>query len=75
MNATLHTLPVGGRARIRAVADQPMRVRMASMGLRPGAEITVIARAAGGSRIIRVGDARLSIARDLARGIEVEHVL
>jgi len=75
MDATLLSLAVGQRARIRSVDDQPLRVRMASMGLRPGAEVTLVARTAGGGRIVRVGDARLSVARDLARGIEVEHVL
>lgn len=65
-------VPIGTRARIVAVADQPLRVRMASMGLRAGAEISVLSRAASGSRIVRVGDARLSVARDLAAGIEVE---
>lgn len=69
---TLKDLPVGSRAHVTAVGDQPMRVRMASMGLRPGAEISVIARGASGSRIVRVGDARLSVARDLAATIEVE---
>ena len=69
---TLHDLPIGGRARVRSVAEQPLRVRMASMGLRPGAEVQVIARAASGSRIVKVGDARLTVARELAVDIEVE---
>ena len=68
----LYRLPVGARARVLEVADQPLRVRMASMGIRPGAEVQVLARAASGSRIVRVGDARLSVARQLAEGIAVE---
>ena len=68
----LSDVPIGTRARIVAVAEQPLRVRMASMGLRAGAEISILSRAASGSRIVRVGDARLSVARDLAAGIEVE---
>lgn len=71
---TLRELPVGGRAHVSAVGDQPMRVRMTSMGLRPGAEISIIARGASGSRIVKVGDARLSIARELAASIEVEPI-
>lgn len=71
---TLHALPVGAVARIHAVAEQPLAVRMAAMGLRPGAELRVLARGANGSRLVRVGDARLSVARELARGIEVAHV-
>lgn len=71
---TLMDLPVGGHAQVSAVGDQPLRVRMASMGLRPGAEISVISRGASGSRIVRVGDARLSVARELAATIEVEPI-
>lgn len=71
---TLKELPVGSRAHVSVVADQPMRVRMASMGIRPGAEISIISRGASGSRIVRVGDARLSIARELAASIVVEPI-
>lgn len=68
---TLSDLPVGRRASVRTVAEQPLRVRMASIGLRPGAEVVVLARGASGSRLVRVGDARLSLARELAGCIEV----
>ena len=68
---TLSDLPVGLRASVREVAEQPLRVRMASMGLRSGAEVMVVARGASGSRLVRVGDARLSLARELAACIEV----
>lgn len=71
---TLGNLPVGVPARILAIAERPQRVRMAAMGLRPGAEVRVLARSASGSRIVRVGDARLTVARELAASIEVEHV-
>ena len=71
---TLHALAVGARARVLAVAEQPLRVRMESMGLRPGAEVSVLARTASGSRLVKVGDARLTLARELARSIEVEPV-
>ena len=71
---TLRDLPVGVAALVLSMRDQPLRIRMASMGLRPGAELTVLARGASGSRLVRVGDARLSLARELAAGIEVEPV-
>lgn len=71
---TLHDLPVGGRARVLEVHAQALHVRMASMGLRPGALVTVVSRGASGSRLVRVGDARLSVARELARAIAVEVV-
>lgn len=69
---TLREVPIGARATVRAVAEQPLRVRMESMGLRPGVEVSVVARAASGSRIIRVGDARLTLARELVALIDVE---
>lgn len=69
---TLREVPVGARALVTAVAEQPLRVRMESMGLRPGVEVAVVARAASGSRVIRVGDARLTLARELVALIDVE---
>ncbi len=71
---TLHGLPVGAVARIRSVRKQPLAVRMEAMGLRAGAEIAMVAHGASGSCLVRVGDARLSLARELARDIEVETV-
>lgn len=70
--SSLRSVPVGARARVTAVAEQPLLVRMASMGLRPGVELQVLARAASGSRIVRVGDARLTLARELVAVIDVD---
>ena len=72
MPTSLHSLPRGASATVLSVDDQPLRVRMASMGIRPGASILVVARSAAGSRVVRVGDARLTIAKELALGIAVE---
>ena len=71
---TLHRLPVGHSGRISAVADQPLAVRMQSMGIREGAAVTMVAHAASGSRLVRVGDARLTLAKELCLAIEVADV-
>lgn len=65
---------VGVRLRLIEMPDHPLTTRMISMGLRAGAEVTVVAKAASGSRIVRVGDARLSVAKALCRQISVVEV-
>ena len=74
MPNTLLSLPVGAVARITEVADQALHTRMQSMGLRAGAEIAVVAKGASNSRLIRVGDARLSLAKVLCEAIAVEQL-
>lgn len=69
--STLHGLAVGAIARIGSIAEQPLRVRMTAMGLRPGAEVIMVAHGARGSRLVRVGDARLALAREVALSIEI----
>ena len=46
-------------------ADLPVarRLRLAELGLRAGATVTVLRRTAGGGRIIGVGDARVAVGR------------
>lgn len=72
MQHTLLSLPVGRTARIVEVADQALHTRMQSMGLRAGATVTVMAKGASRSRLVRVGDARLSLAKVLCEAITVE---
>ena len=67
----LPAAPLGVALRIAAIAPSALLTRMQSMGIRAGAEITVIAKAAAGVRIIRVGDARISLAKPLCRLITV----
>ena len=74
MPHSLLSLPVGASARIVEVADQPLHTRMLSMGLRDGATLTVIAKGASQSRLVRVGDARLSLAKVLCEAIAVEPI-
>lgn len=70
--STLFHAPVGVDMRITAITTSPLATRMQSMGIREGALVRVIARAAAGVRIVRVGDARISLAKALSRGITVD---
>jgi ferrous iron transport protein A len=45
--------------------------RLAELGLRPGAVVTVLRRTAGGGRIVAVGTARVALGRETARGLDV----
>jgi Fe2+ transport system protein FeoA len=52
-----------------AVAE---RLRLAEFGLRPGALVNVLARTAGGGRVVGVGPSRVAIDRATAARIAVE---
>ncbi len=68
---TLAELPIGVAARV-VVVDQRRRAGLASHGIRPGVVVEVEVDAPfGGPRIIRLGFARLALARDIARAIRV----
>jgi ferrous iron transport protein A len=63
---TLETAPCGhplllGEPRLPAAR----RLRLAELGLRPGATVTVLRRTAGGGRIVGVGDARVALGRSV----------
>lgn len=49
-----------------------MRSKLYSMGLVPGAALTVLSRNGGGPVILRVKDSRLAIGRGMAQKIIVE---
>jgi len=63
---TLASAPLGvplllGRADLPAAR----RLRLAELGLRAGATVTVMRRTAGGGRIVAVGDARVAVGRNV----------
>lgn len=63
---TLATAPLGVPVRLgRAALPGPRRLRLAELGLRAGATVTVLRRTAGGGRIVGVGDARVAIGRSV----------
>ena len=70
-DCTLAELPAGLHARILAI-EGPEVPLLAAHGLHPGAVVTVDDDAPfGGPRIIRLGAARLAIARTVARSVTV----
>jgi Fe2+ transport system protein FeoA len=51
------------------------RLRLAELGLRPGAVVTVLGRTAGGGRIVGIGDARVAVGRTLLASLLVTRAL
>lgn len=69
----LSALPPGVAAHVRAVSAESGEVlRLREMGLRPGALVRMVGRAAGGSRVVTIGAARIAIDGGTASLIEVE---
>lgn len=53
--ATLFDIPVGNRAVINAATvDATLNRRLRELGLRKGAEVTVMQKTAGGGRVVKV---------------------
>jgi len=57
----------------QAALPAPRRLRLAELGLRPGATVTVLRRTAGGGRIVGVGDARVAVARAVLQQVTAVH--
>ncbi|MDQ1288167.1 MAG: ferrous iron transport protein [Actinomycetota bacterium] len=53
----------------RAALPAPRRLRLAELGLRPGATVTVLRRTAGGGRIVGIGDARVAIGQGVLTAV------
>ena len=69
---SLASVPAGVRGTLalgRVPADAG--VRLARLGLRVGAEVTVLSRTAGGGRIVAVGTARIGLDRDTSRRLQL----
>jgi Fe2+ transport system protein FeoA len=47
-------------------------LRLAQLGLRAGAGVTVLARTAGGGRLVGVGTTRIGLDRDTSRQLELQ---
>jgi len=59
--------------RLTAVALGPAdRLRLAELGLRPGAVVTVRRRMAGGARLLGLGTSRIAVDPRIARALAVE---
>lgn len=47
-------------------------LRLAELGLRPGARVVVLHRTAGGGRVVGVGHGRVALDRTVTSALEVE---
>lgn len=50
----------------------PDRLRLAELGLRPGAVVTVLSRVAGNGRLLALGPSRIAVDFATARALVVE---
>lgn len=66
-------LPAGQMARVVAVAGpgRGVRLRLRTLGLRPGARLTLLHRGPGGPVLIEVDGCRLALGQGVARRILV----
>ena len=71
---TLASAPFGVSLLLeQAALPAPRRLRLAELGLRPGATVTVLRRTAGGGRIVGVGDARVAVGRAVLEQVTAVH--
>ena len=70
-SSTLDTTPTGRLSRISAVEGTD-RLRLAELGLRVGALVTVVRRTAGGGRLLALGVDRIAVDRATARRVMAE---
>jgi ferrous iron transport protein A len=69
---SLASVPLGVTG-ILALGSLPRSagLRLAQLGLRSGAGVTVLARTAGGGRLVGVGTTRIGLDRDTSRQLEL----
>ena len=64
--------PVGSPVEIVAVSvTEAVTRRLAELGVRPGRQVTVIHRVAGGGRLVGSDESRIALDRGTARRIKV----
>ncbi|WJY67254.1 FeoA family protein [Corynebacterium auris] len=69
---SLIDVPVGAQAVIGAhTAPASASRRLRELGLRPGAQVTVVQKTAGGGRVVRVGNTRYALGGSALRSISV----
>lgn len=57
---------LGSRAPSRAVTR-----RLAELGIRPGAVVTIMSRTSGRGAVLAIADDRLAVSREILRGVDV----
>ena len=71
MNGQLHTAQIGEPTLVLAVdLEEKERLRLESMGILPGVEVSILAKGSG-PLIIMAGDSRVMIEQEIARKIIV----
>lgn len=71
MSSKLHDFQVGESALVVAVdLEEKERLRLESMGILPGVEISILAKGIG-PLIVAVGEARVMVEQNIAEGIIV----
>jgi Fe2+ transport system protein FeoA len=70
---TLADVPVGARATLRGSQLPALRTRrLAELGLRPGAEVTVLLRTSGRGRVIALAEDRIALDGRTLHGLYVD---
>lgn len=66
-------VPVGHRARISGSTNDPaMERRLRELGLRVGADVTVMQKTAGGGRVVKIGGGHYALCANTLKRIVVE---
>lgn len=69
-SSSLADLEVGARATLTSLRlGAGLARRLAELGVRPGAEVTVLHRTSGGGRILAVADGRIALDRATASAL------
>ena len=70
--ASLAALPVGSSGALSlGRLPRASALRLAQLGLRAGAQVTVLARTTGGGRLVGVGATRIGLDRETSRQLEL----
>ncbi|MEN9715618.1 MAG: hypothetical protein RJA35_1085 [Actinomycetota bacterium] len=72
MANTLHSMEIGVVGRVSSIRNPQFVAGLEVMGIRSGSTITKISKAAGRAFIVRVGDARVCIAGEISKSIQVD---
>ncbi len=69
----LDRAPVGPTLMVESsrAATTAVTRRLAELGIRPGATLTLLSRTSGGGAILGIGDDRIAVSREILRCVQV----
>lgn len=69
----LDRAPVGVSVTVESshAATPPVTRRLAELGIRAGATLTLLSRTSGGGAILAIGDDRIAVSREILRSVQV----